>query len=57
MCVVPRRGFPASAAAAAEGDLDINARLRNKYHMNLSEYIGFFSEASSKIINTAIVGE
>ena len=31
--VVPRRGFPPSAADAAEGDLDINARLKNKYHI------------------------
>jgi hypothetical protein len=55
--VVPRRGFPASAYAAAEGDRNINARLKNKYHMNLSESIGFFGESSSKIINTSILGE
>lgn len=52
--VVPRRGFPASNNVA---DLDINTRLRNKYHMNLSESVGFFGEASSKIINTAMLGE
>ena len=52
--VVPRRGFPSSSLTA---DLDINTRLRNKYHMNLSESIGFFGEASSKIINTAYLGE
>ena len=52
--VVPRRGFPASNNVA---DLDINARLKNKYHMNLSESIGFFGEGSSKIINTSILGE
>ncbi len=52
--VVPRRGFPASKNVA---DTDINARLRNKYHMNLSESIGFFGESSSKIINTTILGE
>ena len=52
--VVPRRGFPASNNVA---DLDINARLKNKYHMNLSESVGFFGEASSKIINTAMLGE
>jgi hypothetical protein len=52
--IVPRRGFPASNNVA---DLDINTRLRNKYHMNLSESVGFFGEASSKIINTAILGE
>ncbi len=55
--VVPRRGFPASSSSAAEGDRDINARLKNKYHMNLSESIGFFGEGSSKIINTSILGE
>ena len=55
--VVPRRGFPASAYAAGEGERDINARLKNKYHMNLSESIGFFGESSSKIINTSILGE
>jgi hypothetical protein len=52
--VIPRRGFPASNNVA---DLDINARLKNKYHMNLSESVGFFGEASSKIINTAMLGE
>ena len=52
--VVPRRGFPASNNVA---DLDTNARLKNKYHMNLSESVGFFGEASSKIINTAMLGE
>ncbi len=45
--VVPRRGFPASNTVANE---DINVRLKNKYHMNLSESIGFFGESSSKII-------
>ncbi len=55
--VVPHRGFPASAYAVAEGDRDINARLKNKYYMNLSESIGFFGESSRKIINTSILGE
>ena len=55
--VVPRRGFAVSSSAATQGDRDINARLKNKYHMNLSESIGFFGEASSKIINTAMLGE
>jgi hypothetical protein len=54
--VVPRRSFPASAIAVAEGDANINARLKNKNHMNLSESIGFFGESSSKIINTSILG-
>jgi hypothetical protein len=52
--VVPRRGFPASNTVANE---DINVRLKNKYHMNLSESIGFFGESSSKIINTSVLGE
>jgi hypothetical protein len=52
--VVPRRGFPASNSVA---DADINTRLKNKYHMNLSDSVGFFGEASSKIINTAVLGE
>ena len=52
--IVPRRGFPASNNVA---DTDINTRLRNKYHMNLSESVGFFGEASSKIINTSMLGE
>ena len=55
--VVPRRGFAVSSSAATQGDRDINARLKNKYHMNLSESVGFFGEASSKIINTAMLGE
>ena len=58
--VVPRRGFPASAVTVGGtnvGDADINTRLKNKYHMNLSESIGFFGESSSKIINTAMMGE
>jgi hypothetical protein len=52
--VVPRRGFPSSTYVA---DLDINTRLRNKYHMNLSESVGFFGESSSKIIDTSMLGE
>ena len=58
--VVPRRGFPASVitvGGANVGDEDINTRLKSKYHMNLSESIGFFGESSSKIINTAMMGE
>ena len=58
--VVPRRGFPSSAVTVGGtnvGDADINTRLKNKYHMNLSESIGFFGESSSKIINTAMMGE
>jgi len=55
--VVPRRGFPASVVSATEGDLNINTRSKNKYHMNLSESLGFFGENSTKIINTAMIGE
>ena len=41
--VVPRRGFPASSVDISDGDVNIkNARLRNKYHMNLSESVVFF---------------
>ena len=55
--IVPRRGFPASTVDGADGDANINARLKNKYHMNLSDSIGFFGDSSSKIINTAYFGE
>jgi hypothetical protein len=58
--VVPRRGFPASAITANNidvGTADINTRSKNKYHMNLSESLGFFGENSTKIINTAMIGE
>ncbi len=55
--VVPRWGFPASASSNGEGDRDINARLKTKYHMNVSKSIGFFGESSSKIISTSILGE
>ncbi|MFM7989263.1 MAG: hypothetical protein ACKPKO_59110, partial [Candidatus Fonsibacter sp.] len=55
--VVPRRGYPPSALGDGAGMDDINTRLRNYYHMNLSESVGFFGEGSSKIINTAILGE
>jgi len=58
--VVPRRGFPASAVTANGVDVgaaDINTRGKNKYHMNLSESLGFFGESSTKIINTTFIGE
>lgn len=58
--VVPRRGFPVSILDNTGNtyiDADINARNEDKYHMNLSESIGFFGEGSSKILNTAILGE
>ena len=55
--VVPRRGFPPSALGDGAGMGDINVRNKNKYHLNLGDSIGFFGEGSSKIINTAILGE
>jgi len=53
--VVARRGFPVSVIG--DGSDNINARNENIYHMNLGDSIGFFGEGSSKIINTAILGE
>jgi len=53
--VVARRGFPVSVIG--DGSDNINARNENIYHMNLSDSVGFFGEGSSKIINTAILGE
>jgi hypothetical protein len=38
------------------GDTDENTRLRNRYHMNLSDSVGVFGEASSKIMNTSLIG-
>jgi len=58
--VVPRRGFPASCITVGNadvGDVSGNTRMRNKYHMNFSESLGFFGESSSKIINTSSIGE
>lgn len=58
--VIPRRGFPVSIfdnTADTFIDPNINARNKDKYHMNLSESIGFFGEGSSKILNTAVLGE
>jgi hypothetical protein len=58
--IVPRRGFPSSAVTANAVDVgtaDINTRSKNKYHMNLSESLGFFGESSTKIINTSFIGE
>ncbi len=43
--VIPRRGFPASTFDAGAGDIDINTRLKNKYHMKLIESIGIFGES------------
>jgi hypothetical protein len=49
--VVPHRGFPASAVTVGNvnvGDEHINARLKNKYHVNLSESIGFLENLQAK---------
>ncbi len=56
--IVPRRGFPASNFLnVAAGQDNINCRGEDVYHMNLGDSIGFFGEGSSKIINTALLGE
>ena len=55
--IVPRRGYPVSVLNDNASMNDINCRLRNKYHFNLGDGVGFFGEASSKILNTAILGE
>lgn len=55
--LVPRRGYPASVWNDSAAMNDINTRLRAPYHMNLSDGVGFFAEGSSKIINTALLGE
>jgi hypothetical protein len=50
--VVPRRGFPASAVTVGNvdvGDADINTRLKNKYHMNLSKSVGFLENLQVKL--------
>lgn len=56
--IVPRRGFPPSNRTGTDaGQDDINCRMEDTYHLNLGDSIGFFGEASSKILNTAILGE
>jgi len=58
--IVPRRGYPVSIFDATNDVYIIpakNARHQNLYHMNLGESLGFFGEGSSKILNTAILGE
>lgn len=55
--VVPRRGYPVSAWNDDAANNDLNARMKGVYHMNLGDSVGFFGEGSSKIINTAILGE
>ena len=55
--IVPRRGFPVCAWNDNAANNDTNARQRMDYHLNLSDSVGFFAEGSSKILNTAILGE
>lgn len=56
--IVPRRGFPPSLRTATDaGEDDVSCRCEDVYHMNMGDSIGFFGEASSKILNTAILGE
>lgn len=55
--IVPRRGFPICLLNDNVANNDINVRQRMDYHLNLSDSVGFFAEGSSKILNTAILGE
>jgi hypothetical protein len=60
--IIPKRGFPVGETGAGASPArvlvpDINLRHKAKYHMNLSDSIGFFGEGSSKILNTALLGE
>lgn len=55
--IVPRRGFPVCVWNDNAANNDTNARQRMDYHLNLSDSVGFFAEGSSKILNTAILGE
>ena len=55
--IVPKRGFPICVWNDDAANNDINARQRMDYHLNLSDSVGFFAEGSSKILNTAILGE
>ena len=55
--IVPRRGFPICVWNDNAGNNDTNVRQKADYHLNLSDSVGFFAEGSSKILNTAILGE
>jgi hypothetical protein len=55
--IVPKRGFPVCVWNDDAANNDVNARQRMDYHLNLSDSVGFFAEGSSKILNTAILGE
>jgi len=56
--IMPKRGFPVGLTGGADNTVaTTNLNHKGKYHMNLSETVGFFGEGSSKIINTALWGE
>lgn len=57
--IIPKRGYPLGVTNATDNSYydSINLRHSMKYHMNLSEGVGFFAEGSSKILNTALLGE
>jgi len=55
--IVPRRGYPICLWNDNAANNDTNVRQRMDYHLNLSDSVGFFAEGSSKILNTAILGE
>lgn len=55
--IVPKRGFPVCVWNDDAAANDVNARQRANYHLNLSDSVGFFAEGSSKILNTALLGE
>ncbi len=51
--IEPRRGFPVSAITEniiGMSDKNKNSGLQNKYHMILSDSVGFIRKAISKII-------
>lgn len=63
--IIPKRGFPVGETGAGNSGAvppralvpAINLNHKAKYHMNLSDSVGFFGESSSKILNTALLGE
>jgi hypothetical protein len=56
--IMPKRGFPIGLREGANNTVvATNVNHKAKYHMNLSESVGFFGESSSKILNTALLGE
>ena len=58
--IVPKRGFPIAENGTGTANNFVentNTYHKMKYHMNLSDSVGFFGESSSKILNTALLGE